>query len=61
MLCGMIEADDRPDAILFADTGGEREYTYRLRDDLNRLLESHGFPTITEVYATLAGKPITLE
>jgi hypothetical protein len=40
---------DRPDAILFADTGGEKPETYAYRETLNVWLADVGFPAITTV------------
>lgn len=43
---------DRPDVILFADTGGEKPETYAFRDTLNDWLRSVGFPEIITVQRT---------
>jgi hypothetical protein len=40
---------DRPDAILFADTGGEKHETYAYKEILDTWLVGVGFPTITTV------------
>lgn len=40
---------DRPDAILFGDTGAEQPETYAYRDVLNGWLRSVGFPEIVTV------------
>lgn len=49
MLCGMVERRERPDAILFADTGGERPDTYNYVDGFSHWLKSKGFPEIIVV------------
>lgn len=49
----------RPDAILFADTGGEKPETYAYLEVMDRWLQSVGFPRITTVRAT--GQDQTLE
>lgn len=43
---------DRPDAVLFADTGGEKPETYVFRDTLSAWLRSAGFPEVTTVKRT---------
>lgn len=49
MLVGLHERGERPDLILFADTGGERPETYRHRDTVSDWCESIGFPRIVTV------------
>lgn len=49
MLVGMHERGERPDLILFADTGGERPETYQHRDTVSDWCESVGFPRIVTV------------
>lgn len=49
MLIGMHERGERPDLILFADTGGERPETYRHRDSVSDWCEGVGFPRIVTV------------
>ena len=44
-----------PDAILFADTGGEREETYRFIEVFSQWLESVGFPPVTVVRHKMTG------
>lgn len=39
----------RPDAILFADTGSEKEQTYAYLPVIRRWLAEHGFPPLTIV------------
>lgn len=56
MLVGLNERGERPDLILFADTGGERPETYRQRDRVSDWCESVGFPRIVTV-----AKETTLE
>jgi len=61
MLIGMHERGLRPDAILFADTGGEKPATYRHVEIVNAWCKSIGFPEVTRVtYAKGNGCP-TLE
>jgi hypothetical protein len=49
MIFGMYEQKTPIDLILFADTGGEREHTYRHIDAMNIWLAEHGLPAITIV------------
>lgn len=49
MLVGMVERGFRPDAILFADTGGERESTYAFVQAVSDWCVSHGLPPVTTV------------
>ena len=49
MLIGMHERGERPDLILFADTGGERPETYRHKDAVSDWCEGAGFPRIVTV------------
>lgn len=51
MLIGLHERGERPDLILFADTGGERPETYRHRDAVSDWCEGVGFPRIVTVTA----------
>lgn len=51
MLVGLHERGERPDAILFADTGGERPETYRHLNVVSEWCESIGFPRIVTVTA----------
>ena len=51
MLVGLHERGERPDLILFADTGGERPETYQHRDTVSEWCESMGFPRIVTVKA----------
>lgn len=53
MLIGLAERGERPDLILFADTGGERPDTYRHLDTVRKWCESVGFPNITTVSETI--------
>lgn len=51
-----------PDAILFADTGGERAETYSYIEYFNKWLQKNGMPQITIVkYKTKDGVNLTLE
>jgi hypothetical protein len=49
MLVGLHERGERPDAILFADTGAEWPETYHHVEALSRWCEVRGFPPITTV------------
>ena len=61
MLVGLHEHGERPDAILFADTGGEKPETYRHVGIVNDWCTSAGFPEIeTVTYSKGNGCP-TLE
>ena len=44
MLVGMVQRGIRPDAILFADVGGEKKETYAYLPVMNAYLEANGFP-----------------
>lgn len=47
MLVGMVERGIRPDAILFADTGGEHPHTYEFIGAVNAYCEANGLPSIS--------------
>jgi len=47
MLIGLKERGVTPDAITFADTGGEKPYTYEHINQVNNWCISSGFPEIT--------------
>jgi 3'-phosphoadenosine 5'-phosphosulfate sulfotransferase (PAPS reductase)/FAD synthetase len=49
MLVGLAQRGERPDLILFADTGSERPETYAYLDTINSWLLAIGFPTVTIV------------
>lgn len=49
MLVGMYERDVKPDAVVFADTGGERPETYQHIEDVNGWLAGIDYPQITVV------------
>lgn len=49
MLVGMQEQGERPDLILFADTGGEKPHTYEHVKAVSAWCESIGFPPIVTV------------
>jgi Phosphoadenosine phosphosulfate reductase family len=49
MLIGMCERSERPDAILFADTGGEKPKTYEHVQEMQRWCYAKGFPEIAIV------------
>lgn len=49
MLVGMQQRGERPDLILFADTGDEKAETYAYLPVINAWLERVGFPQVTVV------------
>jgi hypothetical protein len=49
MLVGLHERGERPDAIVFADTGGEKPHTYTHIVTVSEWCESVGFPRIVTV------------
>jgi len=49
MCLGLYEREERPDAILFADTGGELESTYEHVERFSAWLTAHGMPAVTTV------------
>jgi hypothetical protein len=49
MLVGMHARGERPDLVLFADTGDEKPETYAYLATINAWLERVGFPTVTVV------------
>lgn len=61
LLVGMVERDWTPDAILFADTGGERDYTYEHVRAFSCWLVDHGLPPITTVSANVKHKTLEEE
>ena len=59
LLIGLHERGERPDAITFADTGGERPETYAYVATMNEWCRRNGFPEIVTVRK--GGRPETLE
>src|SRR5262245_7755264 len=49
LLVGLSNRGQRPDLILFADTGGEKPGTYGYLTQVNMWLQSVGFPVVTPV------------
>lgn len=49
MLVGMVARGIKPDAILFADVGGEKTETYAYLPVINAYLSAAGFPCVTVV------------
>jgi hypothetical protein len=49
LLVGLVARKIRPDAILFADVGAEKDETYAYLPIINKYLKRHGFPTVTVV------------
>lgn len=58
MLVGLAERGIRPDAILFADTGGEKPATLEHLMTVQLWLEKQGFPSITVVRANRQDKTL---
>jgi len=52
MLIGMVERGEQVDAIVFADTGGERPETYAYVDMFSAWLVPRGYPAIVSVRHT---------
>lgn len=50
LLEGLKERDERPDAILFANTKGERSHTYRTLEDVRDWCRRSDFPDVTTVF-----------
>jgi hypothetical protein len=63
MLVGLHERGERPDAITFADTGGEKPHTYTHIVAVNEWCERVGFPRIETLSGTMPQQVIdgTLE
>lgn len=62
MLIGLHERGERPDLILFADTGGEKPHTYRHVEEVSAWCGRAGFPTIVTVQSQdRDGRRYTLE
>jgi hypothetical protein len=62
LLVELTERGDHPDLIIFADTGAERDQTYRYLGWFDAWLTRRGSPGITIVrYRTLEGRHRTLE
>lgn len=49
LLIGMHERGERPNAILFADTGGEKPQTYEHIERVRQWIDRVGFPPLTTV------------
>lgn len=61
LLVGLEEREERPDAILFADTGGEKPGTYQHIERMQEWLASKKFPPITVVKQKLTLEADCLE
>lgn len=61
MLIELHRRKERVDAILFADTGGERPETYAGLKQVSDWCVAHGLPEIVTVRKTYKGQPETLE
>lgn len=60
MLVGLVERGERVDAIVFADTGGERPETYAYVEMFSAWLVERGYPAIVTVMHEVGGVPETL-
>lgn len=60
IVVGLHEHSIRPDAIVFADTGGEKPDTYKYIERVSAWCNDRGFPRVTTVRVT-DGKHATLE
>lgn len=49
LLIEMARRRIMPDAVIFADVGGEKDETYDYRKVMNRFLDRHGMPMVTVV------------
>lgn len=61
ILQGMMERGEMPDAILFADTGGEKPGTYRHLERMKQWCCDNGFPELTTVKNSDTSRHISLE
>jgi hypothetical protein len=62
LLVRLVEMQAPVDLILFADTGGERPFTYDYVRTFSAWLVERGYPAITPVwYSNRAGERVTLE
>lgn len=59
LLVEMVRRGERIDAVLTADTEGERPWTYAYRDLFSAWLVAHGYPPVTVVKK--GGRPESLE
>ena len=59
LLVGLRNNEQRPDAIVFSDTGGEKPHTYEYIDRMQLWCKRNGFPRITIVQK--GGRKETLE
>jgi len=53
ILVGMYERGEKPDHIIFADTGGEKPHTYNNITEVNAWCTKVGFPLITVVKGSM--------
>lgn len=49
MLVGLLERGERPDRIVFSDTGGEKPHTYEHIETVSQWCKKIGFPEVTIV------------
>jgi hypothetical protein len=61
ILQGMLERNEKPDAILFADTGGEKPGTYKHLERMQRWCVESGFPELIVVRYSDTSRHASLE
>lgn len=61
MLIGMIERNEKPDAILFADTGGEKPETYEYVIQFREWLQKNGLELIVVAYSPSMQSPLGVD
>ena len=62
LLVGLLEQKEKPDLILFADTGGEKPHTYEHINKVSAWCKANGFPSVTTVrHRDKEGRELTLE
>lgn len=61
MLIGMIAKEERPDAILFADTGGEKPETYDYVAMFREWLSRHGIGMTVVSYSSSMVSPLGID
>jgi 3'-phosphoadenosine 5'-phosphosulfate sulfotransferase (PAPS reductase)/FAD synthetase len=61
MLIGMVERGERPDAIVFADTGGEKPQTYDFVSKFRKWLVSNGLSLTVVAYSSKSDSPLGVD
>ena len=61
MLIGMVDRGERPDAIVFADTGGEKPQTYAFVDKFREWLVSNGLSLTVVAYSSKSDSPLGVD